>query len=98
MNSIEFLQTWYQSKCDGNWEHNFGISIETLDNPGWHIEVDLEDTGCNLKEIDELSEISDNDWFLIKTKDHKLVAAGDPFKLIYLLQRVQEILLEFESL
>ena len=28
-----FLQSWYQSQCDGDWEHEFGIRIETLDNP-----------------------------------------------------------------
>ena len=29
------LQKWYKSQCNGDWEHSFGIKIETLDNPGW---------------------------------------------------------------
>jgi hypothetical protein len=28
------LEAWYASRCDGEWEHGYGISIETLDNPG----------------------------------------------------------------
>jgi hypothetical protein len=35
---------WYASQCDGDWEHSFGITIETLDNPGWSLRVDLRRT------------------------------------------------------
>jgi hypothetical protein len=35
------LQTWYQTQCDGDWEHQNGIRIETLDNPGWYVKIDL---------------------------------------------------------
>lgn len=38
------LQTWYASQCDGGSEHAFGITIETLDNPGWTLKVQLTDT------------------------------------------------------
>ncbi len=44
MNVLEELQHWYQLHCDNDWEHSYGISIETLDNPGWKISVDLTDT------------------------------------------------------
>ena len=44
MNVLEKLQHWYQLHCDDDWEHSYGISIETLDNPGWKISVDLTDT------------------------------------------------------
>lgn len=28
------LQQWYHSMCDGDWEHCYGVKIETSDNPG----------------------------------------------------------------
>ncbi len=33
-NSIE---TWYVNRCNGDWEHNNGVTIESTDNPGWLI-------------------------------------------------------------
>ncbi|MEH0820740.1 Imm53 family immunity protein [Micromonospora sp. CPCC 205714] len=44
-----WLQAWYATQCDGEWEHEFGIQIETVDNPGWSVSIDLGDTalsGC----------------------------------------------------
>ncbi|MEU0673121.1 Imm53 family immunity protein [Streptomyces sp. NPDC006172] len=41
---MRFIQSWYASNCDGEWEHEFGIRIATTDNPGWHIEVDVRET------------------------------------------------------
>jgi hypothetical protein len=31
---LPWLQGWYATQCDGDWEHEYGVSIETLDNPG----------------------------------------------------------------
>jgi len=39
---IKRLERWYASQCDGEWEHSWGVYIDTLDNPGWRLEVDLE--------------------------------------------------------
>lgn len=45
---ILFLQDWYISQCDGDWEHLYGISI-TLDNSGFfEYTIDLADTKDNL--------------------------------------------------
>jgi hypothetical protein len=33
--TLTWLQAWYAEQCDGDWEHQFGVSVETLDNPGW---------------------------------------------------------------
>lgn len=38
------LQRWYSAQCDDDWEHQLGVSVETLDNPGWHVKIDLVDT------------------------------------------------------
>jgi immunity protein 53 of polymorphic toxin system len=33
--AVAVIQAWYQSHCNGTWEHYLGIEIETTDNPGW---------------------------------------------------------------
>jgi Immunity protein 53 len=43
-NPLEWLQQWYATHCDGGWEDQYGIKIETLDNPGWRVTIDLTDT------------------------------------------------------
>lgn len=44
MEELNRLQQWYKLHCDGDWEHVYGIRIETMDNPGWKLSVDLTDT------------------------------------------------------
>jgi hypothetical protein len=39
-----WLQGWYAAHCNGDWEHQNGIEIGTLDNPGGTFQVDLQDT------------------------------------------------------
>lgn len=43
-NPLQIIDDWFAQQCDGNWEHNFGIKLQTLDNPGWNLDVDLEIT------------------------------------------------------
>jgi Immunity protein 53 len=38
------IEKWYASQCNGEWEHSYGIKINTLDNPGWHVLIDLRET------------------------------------------------------
>jgi hypothetical protein len=42
--SLSALEQWYATQCNGEWEHAYGVEINTLDNPGWHIQIDLRDT------------------------------------------------------
>ena len=52
MNSLlNRIQDWYKINCDGDWEHSYGYKIETLDNHGWSVIIDLKDltTGQNNK-------------------------------------------------
>lgn len=83
-NNVAWLMKWYNDKCDGNWEHLFGIKIDSIDNPGWSITIDLDDT--NVAELSWIYyETNDNDWYGYKIEDRKFVASGDPFKLDYLI-------------
>jgi hypothetical protein len=38
---LEWLQEWFVLQCDGDWEHSKGILIDTLDNPGWRVRIDV---------------------------------------------------------
>ena len=51
-NIINWIEDWFLSFCDKDWEHEYGISIETMDNPGWHIKIDLIDTPLEGLEFD----------------------------------------------
>lgn len=41
-----WLEAWYASQCNDQWEHEYGVKIDTLDNPGWSVQIDV--TGTNL--------------------------------------------------
>ncbi len=41
---LDFLIAWYSRHSDGDWEHDLGIRIGTLDNPGWSLDVRIGDT------------------------------------------------------
>lgn len=36
---LDRIQQWYASRCNGEWEHQGGLSIETTDNPGWSVTI-----------------------------------------------------------
>ncbi len=79
---IEWLQNWYRDQCDGNWEHDYGIKILTIDNPGWSVTVDLNYTDTVIKEIaPKLIEISESNWVNFKIHQNTFKGAGDPSKL-----------------
>ena len=44
MDELQQLQKWYSSQCNQDWEHSFGVKIDTLDNPGWTLEIDFRET------------------------------------------------------
>lgn len=91
MNLIKWLEQWYKSQCDGDWEHLFGIKIETLDNPGWCISIDILDTILENKIFEDYEIMNgDEDWIFCRVKDGCFDGAGDPTKL-------EEIILKFKE-
>ena len=79
------LQNWYLTNCDGDWEHSYGISINTLDNPGWIIKIDLSDTCLQDSHYDKQIDNGIFDWLFIKITDKVLEASGDLSKLSIIL-------------
>lgn len=41
---FDWICAWYRAHCDGDWEHGFGVRLESMDNPGWYFAVDLKGT------------------------------------------------------
>lgn len=50
------LIDWYLSNCDGDWEHVYGVKLETLDNPGWILTIDLAETDLDGKTLSDIRE------------------------------------------
>jgi hypothetical protein len=65
---LKHLQDWYSSQCNDDWEQTYGISITTLDNPGWSLKVALTDTDLSDRVFEEvIFEGKDkNDWYQCK--------------------------------
>ena len=92
-NLIHWIEKWYKGNCNGDWEHSYGITIETLDNPGWDLTIDLTGTPFeNIKMEYLLTERNENDWYGIKVENAKFVASGDPLKLEFLIRKFQEFI------
>ncbi|MCB9198135.1 MAG: immunity 53 family protein [Flavobacteriales bacterium] len=85
MEPLQRLQLWYKNQCDGDWEHDFGIKINTLDNPGWSLTIDLQLTSLEGFEFEEQKEVSEFDWYHVKVDHWQYVAYGDPSKLTFLI-------------
>jgi len=82
MNALHWLQEWYQSQCDGDWEHQSGIEIKTLDNPGWDIKINISDTDLEGLIIEyQLNEVDENQWYGFQSDGYTFEACGDPSKL-----------------
>lgn len=91
MDLVLWLQEWYRQNCNGQWENFYGIKIETLDNPGWRVRIDLKETkyeNLELKKVERDRGISD--WITYEIVDGVFVGAGDCTKLGELLQAFRE--------
>lgn len=79
--ALEKLIEWYTAQCDGDWEHQFGFRIETLDNPGISLRIDLARTPLENVPLETVKHnfYSDDDWLICeKTSDNTFQAACAP--------------------
>lgn len=73
---------WFDSHCDGDWEHSTRISISNLDNPGWSVDVNLGGTSLagvafGEREIHQ----SDADWLRCWVEDEHFYGVCGPKNL-----------------
>ncbi len=81
---LDDLQGWYEAQCDGDWEHSYGITIETVDNPGWSVRVDLAGTVLEDTPFPEIKEGADqgkNNWLWCRRSGNTFEGFGGPDQL-----------------
>lgn len=89
MDELQQLQDWYISQCNQDWEHTYGIRIDTLDNPGWALEIDLRETELVGRSFEPLSRggtEDDVDWIRCKVEQEKFMGSGGANNLAELLR------------
>ena len=73
---------------DRDWEHGFGITIETLDNPGWCVKIYLYDTELEDQNFEEIEiHNGEDDWMTCRIENYFFGGMGDPDKL----QRILDV-------
>src|ERR1043166_3852509 len=83
---LHWLQGWYQRHCNGEWEHAYGVQVESLDNPGWMVRIDLKHTELEHVDLDRLEESrTATDWINCSRTADQFVAAGGSRNLTELL-------------
>lgn len=88
------LQQWYAEHCDGDWEHTSGITITTLDNPGWWVKINLAGTNLRTRNFDRVTDPVDAAefqeahvrWMTCYVEDETWHGAGDETKLAMILE------------
>jgi hypothetical protein len=90
MDALEFLQSWYRAQVNGEWEHSRGVTIETLDNPGWRVTIDLVETplqGVSMTPVRRQK--SAHDWLVCEIERDQFRGNGDARKLLAILEVFQ---------
>ncbi|MCG6168926.1 Imm53 family immunity protein [Leptospira sanjuanensis] len=89
---FSWLMEWFQSQCDGDWEHEYGIAINTNLDRGWQVKIEVNFTELDSVSIDRtLIQNGEDDWYSFSLKDGKFLAEGDPKKLRTILEKFKEI-------
>lgn len=83
---LQRLQEWFTRHCDGTWEHRFGVTIQTTDNPGWWVKISLSGTELDNRAFTpikrgELSLDPQPPWLHCYLEDQTFHGAGDPTTL-----------------
>ena len=91
---LAWLQSWYALQCDGGWEHTYGVKIDTLDNPGWTLQIELHHTSLQSRSLERVTvQRDEHDWLHAWTQDETFHAACGPLNLseaIYTFRRWAE--------
>jgi hypothetical protein len=82
------LQDWYRRHCGGSWEHSYGVTVETLDNPGWQVRVELHDTPLAQRAFERVKrqQADEDDWLTCWVANEKFHAACGPLNLAQALE------------
>jgi hypothetical protein len=81
-NDLEWLDDWSQRQCNGEWEHRQGVSLKSLDNPGWHLTIRLAGTSAvNTRPQQLRLDTRSGGWLACSIAAECFEGSGDPRKL-----------------
>lgn len=85
--TLQWLMSWYNEQCNNVWDSSMGVTINTLDNPGWDIYIDVKNTSLNKHEILYTSDPWDEkgNWYGYSIREGIFNGYGDPDKLSILI-------------
>lgn len=76
-NTFKRLERWFLNQCNDDWEHQYGVKIDTLDNPGWSVRIDLFATPLQAKPFSEVNiERAGSDWVHGRVSQHVFEGYG----------------------
>ena len=80
--SLQRLQAWYAGQCNGAWEHDCGVKIETIDDPGWCVRVGLRGTPLHARDFQELERLhAGAEWVHCRVRNGCFEGYGGPMML-----------------
>jgi hypothetical protein len=89
---LGWLQQWFADHCDGDWEHDDGIKIQTLDNPGWEVSISVADTELEGISPEKVNlDRSDTDWIVYEVQNACFIARGGPNNLLEILRAFRQL-------
>jgi hypothetical protein len=84
MSDLDWLAGWYAAQCDGNWEQHAGVSIQSIDNPGWWVKIPLDGTDLAPRALDAMLDRVGTPPAVIEWKDGaplRVEAAGEDWMI-----------------
>ena len=89
--NLDWLSRWYLAQCDNDWEHTYGVKIDTLDNPGWSLKIELTDTDLRERAFERVTHGKPTDdldewrrtgsWWIASVNDGAFEAHCGPLDL-----------------
>jgi hypothetical protein len=79
--ALAWLQGWFASKCDGEWEKQWGVSLTSTDDGGWFLSVPLMETeleGRAFDRVDHNKKGHDESWWICQIGESHFLAACGP--------------------
>lgn len=84
---LKEIQEWFQNQCDGEWEHARRITLDSCDNPGWWLKIDLQGTNLENKQFKEIKtgdfslNMPEPPWIHLYVENGVFNGAGDAMQL-----------------
>jgi hypothetical protein len=80
--NLEWLEEWYQSQCNGDWENSRGMRLESLKEPGWRLTIHLDGTTAANRRPQQLNlDTPCGEWIACSLSGDRFQGSGDPHKL-----------------